>query len=222
MWALRQTCGSISGPWWRDELGEALDWGHANALWYDAETDAFLVSLRHQDAAFEFSRATGALHWILAPDANWNVTLRPFLLEAIDGGADAYHTHGMDKLPDGRMLFFDNGNFRASAWEPVPPGPERSRVVLFDVDPGLKTRTTEWEWTGLEVPFSDYGGDTDWLPSTGHVLIASGHEFDNPPEADSAHIYEVDPVTDEVVFQLAVGSGFRGTYQVLHLPDLYR
>ncbi len=59
---------------------EGVDWVHTNAVTYDPSDDSFIVSSRHQDAVFKFSRATGDLVWILGPPENWSTEFQPFLL----------------------------------------------------------------------------------------------------------------------------------------------
>ncbi len=210
---------AVTGPWWSSYLDEDLkDWGHANALWYDADTDSFLASMRHQDAVVKFDRATGELQWVVAPDAHWPADLEPYLLRLPEEEVDAFHTHGMELTSDGGLLLFDNGNYRANAWERAQE--EFSRVVIFDLDEASGTRSTRWSWEDLPAVFSDHGGDADYLPVTGNVLVATGHEAGRAVSEPSAHVLEVDPATNDVVFQLAVGPGFRGIYRARRIDRL--
>src|SRR5690606_19236826 len=48
------------------------DWSHSNAVVYDAASDCYYVSVRHQDAVLKINRTTEELVWILGTPANWN------------------------------------------------------------------------------------------------------------------------------------------------------
>ena len=114
---LRRICyGSLDGFWdalYRDFATSTKDWTHANALFHDPSDDSILVSLRHQDALIKVSRATGELRWILGTPGGWNPPWHPYLLQP-DGEVEwPYHQHSSTVTPEGTILLFDNGNFRA-------------------------------------------------------------------------------------------------------------
>ena len=97
------------------------------------------------------------LHWILAPHEGWanagfdgsGFDTRPFLLTAVDGDSRAYSREIQDGLastndfdwpwgqhaplilPNGRIVLFDNGDFRNYS-----SGTPHSRAVEYEVDEG--------------------------------------------------------------------------------------
>jgi len=217
------------------------DWVHSNAVTYDPTDDSFLVSLRHQDALIKFSRATGELMWILAPHDNWSPEFQPYLLTPEPGTEWAFHPHGpMISPTTGRIVVFDNGNWRISPFDgnPYPDTVDQySRLVEYEVDPKAMTVRQTWEFLapGDEVLFSYATGDADYLPSTGNVLgtygftyVADGVENEDMGRGfGSSRLIEVNPTTNEVAFDVwmhapisEVPDGWHG-YRAVRFPSLY-
>lgn len=205
-----------------------MDWSHANALWYDPGRDQYVVSLRHQDAIVGISRSTGALDWILAPHANWNMArFASALLFPVQGAPEdfswSYHQHGVEITPHGTVLVFDNGNFRASAFEPkTPPRSNYSRAVEYAIDPVAGTVELVWEF-GAELDPQHYAhrmGDADWLPETGNILVA----FTDPSGSDVPDARIVEVTHDqpaEVLFNMALPWASTNLYRASRIPSLY-
>jgi len=157
---------------------EPRDWAHANAVVYDEADDAFLVSVRHQDAVVKFSRG-GELRWILGPHDNWAPEYRPFLLEPEGETEWAYHPHAPMLSTDGRVLVFDNGNRRVNPFDgrEIPPvEAQYSRVVEYAIDEAAMSVTQTWEQLDLDgdIVFSYATGDANYLPETGNILTTYG------------------------------------------------
>lgn len=166
--------GSFDSFWQADFPG-SYDWSHANAVVYDASSDAYVVSCRHQDAVFKIRRETGALVWILGDPANWKEPWRAKLLTPEAGLIWPYHQHAVELNPGGVGLF-DNGNFRAPAFEPPNP-PYYSRAVRYLIDEQQRTVTQAWSYGAQSGPdsfFSSHLSDADLQPTTGNVLITAG------------------------------------------------
>jgi hypothetical protein len=205
---LRVGYDSVRGDYWESwdpYRGGAFtsDWLHANALDYDAATDTILVSMRHQDALAALSRSTGALKWIAAPPVNWQAAWQPLVLTPpADPGALFYHQHGAHFTPRGTVLLFDNGNRRASAFQPALPDDQvYSRAMELAIDEGTGSWSVVWEW-GLDLPDPDFAGSlggVQELPVTGNRLVTFGNLSSDP--GTFARIYEVAP-DDTVVWQL--------------------
>lgn len=226
--------GSLSGQ---------NDWAHSNAVIYDPLADLVIVSARHQDAVFAFRRDTGALVWILAPHASWSEAFQPYLLEPIGAPFEwSYHQHAPQLTPDGTLMLFDNGNFRASPFDgttPMTAAESYSRAVEYRIDTGAMTVEQVWEYGASIDPrlYADFISDADHLPQTGNVWITFGglQAVGDVPNADlglghlQAQLIEVArDAPDEVVFQLDVFShradvagGWR-VYRADRIPGLYR
>lgn len=215
---------------WSDFFGgQAYDWAHVNAVHYVPEQDAFLLSSRHQDAVFQVGRTSRELEWILAPHANWSTPLTDKLLHPVDPDVlFSYHQHAPRYTPDGTILMFDNGNYRASAFEQADPVREWfSRAVEVAVDPVTGTFEEVWSYGAEREPalFSPTVGDTDRLPQTDNTLIV----FGNVPDSESGnratwHVVEVThDQPAEVVFELLSPARRvrRGLNRVERVASLY-
>lgn len=216
---------SLLGLWddfYEDVFGVAestRDWSHANAVIHDPADDSIIVSLRHQDAVVKFSRQTGELIWILGPHENWDpVMFGDFLLTPLseDEFFFQFHQHAPMITKDGTLMIYDNGNFRASAFEPALPGDQSfSRAIEYDIDEGTKEVAIVWEYGQFEdeTLFTPFIGDADSLPQTGNVLITFGG-------IQPARLIEVTHTTPAVkVFDLSIPGQF--SYRSERLPSLY-
>lgn len=153
-----------------------VDWAHANAVFYDSDDDAYIVTLRHQDAVVKLSRASGDVQWVLAPHDNWNDPFSELLLDPV--GADtrwAWHPHAAEVTARGSILLFDNHNYASSPLTGTPsvlPHQNTSRLVEFEIDESSGTVEQVWQFTGGADGgmFAPGMGDADRQPQTGNVL----------------------------------------------------
>ena len=217
----RISYGSLGTGFWEDTYlalghptGEAADWAHANALAHDPVDDAFVVSLRHQDAQVKVDR-NGAARWILGPHGGWDEPWHDRLLEPQGDLEWPFHGHGVEVTPDGSILLFDNGNNRALPFdEPMAAEDSYSRAVEFEVDEEAMTVRQAWAYPGpgAERFYSSFLSDADRLPQTGNVLITDGART-RPVETEDgetedrrwARIVEVTrDEAAEVVFELTI------------------
>jgi arylsulfate sulfotransferase len=214
--------GSLGG-FWNNQFPEftegTKDWSHGNAVIHDSTDNTIIVSLRHQDAVVKFSRETGELIWILGTHDNWD----PFLFGDVllnppdESFKWQYHQHAPELTPDGNILLFDNGNFRASPFDDkLPPSENFSRVVEFSVDETTMEISEVWEYGEFlnETIYATFLGDADYMSETGNILItfggitldAEGIKTDSVPTSKkSARIIEVTHTTPaEKVFDLSI------------------
>jgi len=184
------------------------DWNHTNAV-ADAG-DQWLVSLRHQDAVVAIDKADGALAWILSNPANWSAPFAALRLQGPPETTWPFHAHAV-KWDAGRVLLFDNGNYRASPWQlqpaPLDDAAVSSRLVAYTVDPAAGTVAEAWSFD-LDPPvFSDAMGDVDALPN-GNTLGCWAHVLYEGGVANAAlgrgevSFRVVEVADDEVVWDL--------------------
>jgi len=155
------------------------DWSHSNAVIHDTVDNSIIVSLRHQDAVIKFSRETGELRWIMGTHANWDQErFVEYLLTPVgDDFLWQYHQHAPMITPEGHILLFDNGNFRASPFDAqIPANDNFSRAVEYSVDEDSMEISQVWEYGQFaeETIYTPFIGDADCLPNTGNVLITFG------------------------------------------------
>ena len=161
--------------------GTTRDWSHANAVIYDEQNDAFIVSVRHQEAVIQISRATGELNWILGSHEKWTDPRHvDALLDNVTPDFSErdwnYHQHAPMITPSGTLLMFDNGNGRAVAPNPELPEEDRySRAFEVAIDQVSREVVETWSYGGpLDPWYASFVGDADHLPLTGNVLVADG------------------------------------------------
>ena len=237
--------GSLSGFWnniFSDFADATRDWSHGNAVIHDPSDDSIIVSLRNIDAVIKFSRQTGELIWILGTHQNWDLDLfGDYLLNPI--GPEflwQYHQHAPTLTPEGDILLFDNGNFRASPFDvKLPPGDNFSRAVQYRVDEANMEITQVWEYGEFaqEILYTPFIGDADYMTETGNVLITFGgitqdaQGFPSETIGDSKVSAKVVEVTHEipaeVVFEMSItdtspdiANGWT-VYRAERLPGLY-
>ena len=144
----------------------------------------------------------------------------------------AYHQHAPMLLPNGNILVYDNGLFRASPPDAVMPDATNfSRAVEYAIDEQSMQVQQVWEYGQFANPsyYSGAMGDADYLPQTGNVLIVHGNLADVTNSGKlSARIIEVTHTSPGIeVFNLVIndesllpGNGWR-IYRSERLPNLY-
>lgn len=184
------------------------DWGHSNAAIVDVADDAWVVSLRHQDAVVKVRRGDHSIAWIHGPPDRWVSPWTQYLLTPIGSPfAWNYHEHSPDFDSAGNLTMFDNGNYRATP--PVVPAPTSqwySRAVRFHVDPVAMTTQQTWEYQGATPFFSGQFGDADPQPTTHNILIADGAKPDpSGANLQYSRIVEVTSGTpSQVVYEVII------------------
>ncbi len=205
---------------WPETFGEGVRaWSHGNAVVYEEETDSYYVSLRHQDAVVRIDRSTEELVWILGTHANWRQPWSALLLAPEGDLTWPFHQHALELTPRGLGLY-DNGNYRAAAFEVVTQ-PEYSRAVIYDVDADAMTVREVWSHgspDGEDSFYSSAMGDADWQARSGNVLLTNA--IVEAGDGRNAQLLEITP-TGERVFQLDVGDGTSAAiYRAQRLPDI--
>ena len=153
------------------------DWAHVNAAVMDASERYVIASLRQQDAVVKIDWNAAELVWILGNHDDWGPEWQDYLLQPTGELLWPYHQHAPMITPEGTILMFDNGNYRARPFdEPTPPSESFSRAVEYRVDEDNMGVTEVWSYGGPgdEPYFARFVGDADWMPQTGNVLINYG------------------------------------------------
>jgi hypothetical protein len=232
--------GSLTDFWnktYAHVLGGAVseDWSHANAICYDPRDDSLLVSVRHQDCLVKMDRTSGRIHWVLGDPGNWREPWSDHLLAPRGELQWPYHQHGPQLTPEGTILLYDNGNYRALPYHPPVFAAENySRVVEYRVDEEARTVEQVWEYRGEEEFFSPFYGEADRLPATRNVLITDGGRIELedgtpsdriPSDHQWARIFEITRTEpEETVFEVVLDSGPGSSfgwsvYRSERLPD---
>jgi hypothetical protein len=130
-----------------DGLYESIDfrdWTHANAVVYDEQRDAIIISSRHTDQVLALDQlddtgAQASVRWILGTQGTIPVD-----------GELPYHQHAVELQDDGSIMLYDNGNLRPGTELDSVENPPYSRAVLYSVDdssadPADWSATQVWE-----------------------------------------------------------------------------
>ena len=220
----RITYGSLAGYWSREGYdhveGGTYDWGHSNGIVYDARDDSYIVSFRHQDAVVKIDRQTGELVWIMGDPTGWSDEWQQYLLRPEGELTWPYHVHAPALTPDGNLILFDNGNYRAQPpARRMAPEDSYSRAVEFAIDEEARTVRQVWSYggPGSEHFYSAFVSDADRLPATGNVLITDGGNLLDAdgvpsntvvPSRKVSRIFEVTGGENpEKVFEIVIDTG---------------
>jgi hypothetical protein len=190
----RISYGSLDAGFWSGaytHLEEpAKDWSHSNSVFFDPTDNSVVVSIRHQDAVIKFNWETGELDWILSLPGGWNPRLKQYLLWPVGDGLYPCHEHAAKITPNGTILMFDNGTYRARPFEPRRLARENfSRAVEYRVDEASRQFTQVWSYGAPsdEIFFSSFLGSVDWLPQTKNILITDGAQIRGPDGLPADH-----------------------------------
>lgn len=238
--------GYISlGSFWKDKYNDRIgdvsrDWSHANALMYLEGEGAMLISFRHLDCIYKLNWKTKEIIWILGNPGGWADEFQKYLLKPKDEDfAWFYHQHSPQMTPQGTLMLYDNGNYRARPFKQAVMAPDnRSRVLELRIDEQNKTFETVFEYDGgAENRFyCPFYCEADSLQATqnilvtdgGHVELADGTPNDDVPgERQWARIFEITRGPNpERVFEIRFDSGIGSKYgwsiyRAMRIPSLY-
>ncbi|WP_455138357.1 aryl-sulfate sulfotransferase [Thermophilibacter sp.] len=161
-----------SGSW------SEKDWFHNNALWYDANDNAIVLSGRHTDCIVSIDYDTGELKWILGDPRTWPEDKQRYLFKRVGGGDFDwfYEQHGCLVTPQGDVMCFDNGRFRSKIREEFLLNKDNfSRGVRYRLNRDDMTVEQTWQY-GKELGedfYSSYIGNVEYY-GEGHYMVHSG------------------------------------------------
>ena len=133
-------------------------WTHVNALVMDAKADALYINARNLSTVYKVRKSTGEILWALGKDGDF----------AADPAAEYpwfEQPHGLERLPNGNLIMYDNGLFKRGF----------ARAVEYALDEQTLTTRIVWQYRGGHRGrwFVNYWGDADRLPN-GNTLITAG------------------------------------------------
>jgi hypothetical protein len=191
-----------------DHLGDphvaALgQWLHTNSVVLEPDAGTALISCMALGTIFEVEHPSGDVRWALgdggdfAPDP---AAAHPWF----HGG------HGVDRLPDGHLLLYDNGTAQRGF----------SRAVEYALDEEAMTATIVWEYPGDadDTWFNGAMGDADALPN-GNVFISAGNGVQ---KQSASRLLEVTRSGEKVweMWWYDDGETRSGCYQADRIPSL--
>lgn len=137
---------------------DIIDYVHCNGIMLDSDS-TLLLSSRHLSEVTRINRNTGAIMWRLGTHAS---TLKFSFPNDVDGFTYLHHAQ---KLSNGNILLFDNGNFKT--------GTRYSRAVEYSLDETLMVATKVWEYRHDPDVTTNFMGSVQRLEN-GNTLIGWG------------------------------------------------
>ncbi|MBX2924771.1 MAG: aryl-sulfate sulfotransferase [Chitinophagaceae bacterium] len=211
------------------------NWAHNNSI--TEIGDDLLATMRYQ-GIISFTH-TGNLQWLISPHKYWSTKYQPYLLSPIDekgnpitdpsvvdGDADAdgfdwpWGPHTPVALPNGNILVFDNGYNRNWVSNALTSENNYSRVVEYKIDEAGKTVQQVWSYGKERGPecFSQALSGVQYLSQTGHIMFCPGMGVPTG-KGFGGRIVEIDPLTKEVIFEMAVSaSSATAFHRVTRMP----
>ena len=166
------------------EMWTTYDWFHNNSIFYDENTDAIILSGRHQDAVISVDYTTDELNWIIGDPTNWSEeVVNEYFFSPIGSGFEwQYAQHSAIVLEDGNIFLFDNGNNRSKLREfDVEANDNYSRGVIYDIDTFNMTIDQVYQF-GKELGsdfYSPYISNVDYYADDNYLIHSGGHSSVN-------------------------------------------
>lgn len=213
----------------------ASNWAHNNGIVEWGED--YLATARYQ-GIFKFNKA-GGIEWIISAHGYWRDKYRKLLLnplhadgtpitdpEVIAGTKNCddfewpWGCHTAVPLPNGHIYFFNNGfgrNFRVNMEDEI-----FSCGMEYEIDEQNRTVRQVWQYgkeRGLEY-FAPARSGIQYLEKTGNRLVCPGMTNTLSNGTQGSRVTEVDPKTQDVVFELELEDGiFHRAYRMPLYPD---
>jgi hypothetical protein len=147
------------------------DWTHCNTIYPDPSDGTIVVSSRTQGWVIKFAPNDGG-----APQVQWKLGAGGDFTLTNPNETFQFGQHGVNRLPNGHLIMFDDGNERPQV-DGGPTAPN-SRAVEFSLDPAGKQATIVWQY-GETPPFFSYFFGSAYVLPNGNVLLDDGGELTN-------------------------------------------
>jgi hypothetical protein len=203
-----------------DMTQASFDYAHVNAIALDPTDNNLLASLRTTSEIVKINRRTGQIIWRLGGKNNMFTFIGEHSTNA------PYYTvgqHDIHRLPNGHLLYFDNGNISGGGI--TPSDRTYTRAVEYALDETNMTATLVWEFrhtpdistpcTGSVKRFPNGNTTIDWgcaVPTSGYILTEV-----NPA---GQVVFEMKHRTNNGISSVLLGGGV--TKQSWNSPDLVR
>jgi arylsulfate sulfotransferase len=171
--------GEFNNPYWIErypEAGALKDWTHSNAVVPDDRDGTIVVSSRTQNWVWKFNRNDGGtptVVWKLGQGGDFTLTNANETFQ--------YGQHGLNILPNGNLMMFDNGNNRPAADGGINPF---SRALEYSLDTTNMTATIVWQYQESPPFYAPFLGSS-YLLDNGDVLLCASLVDDPTQQAPS-------------------------------------
>jgi hypothetical protein len=129
----RGTAREVPAGYWRNELGDAFDYSHANAVWV-TDTGDWYISMRNLSTVAKV--VDGDIEWLMVGDEAESSLTGDFVFESsVTGELGFAYQHHINVHEDGMFTLFDNG---------TQPGDARAIAMRVDESSGVAEIVTEY------------------------------------------------------------------------------
>lgn len=195
------------------------DWFHNNSVWYDKNTNAIILSGRHQDAVIAIDYDTSDLKWIIGDPTGWSEDYQKYFFTPVQGQDNfewQWSQHAAMVTPEGYIFILDNGNNKSKVKEEyIEAKDSYTRGVMYEIDTDNMMIEQIWQYgkeRGSEF-YSPYISDVDYLDKD-HYIIHSGGivyvdgKISNQPAGFSTNAkmnsITAEVLNEEIVFELTL------------------
>ena len=200
------------------------DWFHLNALSYNPKTDTLIFSGRNVDGIVGVDYTTKKLKWFMGDPEGWTKLnkkyfFKPELLKqnsfALSGFQWSYAQHACNFTPEGDIVLFDNGSYRAKRTNPedvVKTSQSYSRGVHYKIDTKKMVVEQVWsfgkergnDWYSSFISATEYLGPNHYLMTSGALLETSKIDAKSTTPGVERTASIVETRGSKVVFELLV------------------
>lgn len=199
------------------------NWLHNNGI---TEMGDDLLATARWQGVFKYTR-DGSLKWIIASHNAWSNSYKQYLLTPLDKNAQpitdkevlngkkshpdfewCWGVHCPIVLPNGHVMAFDNGYCRNNVALSFSDPGQYSRVVEYEIDEKNRTVRQVWQYGKERTDcYAAAMSGVQYLEKTGNRLFcpAMGNRLSNGNFG--SRIIEIDPKTNEVVYELEIQGG---------------
>ena len=156
----------LGGIWFEAYNTNRFDWTHANALWFDEDDSAIYLSSRHLNRISKIDYPSGEVIWNLGHELGSG---------DIDCGQDIGFSfqHSVQKLSNGNILTFDNGNLSEIFLEQENKTSRSIEIEINESDSGC-TAELAWEYILPEDLYGYLSGNTQKLDNGNYLSTTIG------------------------------------------------
>ena len=158
----KQDSDLYGGTWWNSFAGTNHDWTHSNAFYFDEQESSIYISSRHLSRITKIDYPSGDIDWMMGLPSEFMYSGDQHICSDLEFSFQ----HNIQKLDNGNLLFFDNGNLDYLFGNQMT-----SRAIEVEVVDGSYCNIV-WEYV-LPPNLAAYGMGSVQALENGNYLINS-------------------------------------------------
>ena len=122
----KQDTDLFGGTWWQSIGNLNHDWTHSNAFYFDSSESSIFISDRHLSRITKIDYPSGNIVWMMGLPEEYMSSGDQHICSDLEFSFQ----HNIQKLENGDLLFFDNGNLDQTVFQ---NGTNTSRAIRVEV-----------------------------------------------------------------------------------------